>query len=84
MAVNSKQVEPGTERTVHQHFSSWHMNSQKFLRGRRDLEGGGQDSRRGKVVECHQCTTKDSHCATNPHERAKTQSTSCLMSVDGS
>ena len=38
MAVNSKQMEPGTERTAHQHFSSWRTR-QKIVRGRTKRSG---------------------------------------------
>ena len=38
MAANSKQMEPGTERTAHQHFSSWRTR-QKIVRGRTKRSG---------------------------------------------
>ena len=55
--VNSKWVEPSIEKIVHQHFSDWSLGrSEVFERKNEEIWRMSMrtDSRRGKVVLCHQ------------------------------
>ena len=55
--MNSKQVEPGIEKIVHHHFSDWPLGrSEAFERENEEIWRMSMriDSRRGRVVVCHQ------------------------------
>ena len=59
MAVNSKQMEPGIESIVNQHFSGRRVELSEFSeRNNEEIwrMGTTTDGRIGKVVGCHQST----------------------------
>ena len=57
MAVNSKHPEPGIERIVHEHLPG--QREKCFFEGKNEeiwRVSTRTNSRRGKVIECHQST----------------------------